>query len=279
MRPEKNVAAAVPASPCHSGEAGVGLLRLGQRAQRLGDGDVRRGDGLQRLLALGGEHARAAARMRPAGARRDPRAPRQSSGHRRPTARWRRAPAGRPPPRRAPALRRCRRGRARDRRRGRRRSPARAPARRTAKASSPRRVSGCFSSAITVGRREVARRRRRDDEIEERAGRRLGERAAGGVVDADAPASRRTATRRASRRSGETSAAVRPGVSAASRRMSAMVSASSCADGASMRLTPASAPADGARVGAWRCTAASGPSCPTGAWPRRRALARRCRPR
>ncbi len=53
--------------------------------------------------------------------------------------------------------------------------------------------------------------------------------------------SRRTATRRASSRSGETSAAVRPGVSAASRRMSAMVSASSCADGASMRLTPASA--------------------------------------
>ena len=54
-------------------------------------------------------------------------------------------------------------------------------------------------------------------------------------------ASSRTATRRASRRSGETSAAVRPGVSAASRKMSATTSASSCAEGASMRLMPASA--------------------------------------
>ncbi len=37
-------------------QAGFGLLGFGQRAQRFGDGDVRLGDGLQRLLALGGKH-------------------------------------------------------------------------------------------------------------------------------------------------------------------------------------------------------------------------------
>ena len=64
------------------------------------------------------------------------------------------------------------------------RARARHGARRSA--SSPSRASGCFSSAIDGGRREILRGGR-DDEIEERAGRRLGERPPGAVVDADAP--------------------------------------------------------------------------------------------
>ncbi len=190
---------------------------------------------------------RAAARTRLAGARPDPRRARQSSGHRRPTARWRRRPPVTASSARASASAMPSMPRPRYTSRKAAISSAR-PARRTAKASSPSRVSGCFSSAITAAgaKSSAAAEMTRSRNVP------------GGVLANGRPAesstrmphvSRRTATRRASSRSGETSAAVRPGVSAASRRMSATVSASSCADGASMRLTPASARAHGLRIG------------------------------
>ena len=144
--------------------------------------------------AIAAAAARRAARRPPAAARRRScrratrsRAPRQSLGPQAADG----GMAARVPPamacaRRASSAARRRRGRGRDRRCGTRRSPARGRcgARRTA--SRPSRVSGCFSSAINCGRREVLGDGL-DDEIEERAGRRLGERPAGGVVDADAP--------------------------------------------------------------------------------------------
>ncbi len=175
---------------------------------------------------------------------------------------------------RSPAWRRVRRARAPrrrrpdhrpDRARGRQRSPAPAPARRTAKGSSPSRVSGCFNSAISsAGANFLAA-----------ASTTRSRNAPGTVLRKGRPAlsstrmpqvSRRIATRRASSRSGETSAAVRPGVSAASRRMSAMASASSCAVGASISVKPSSA-STGRLCRALRPqTRPSALSCSTAAW-------------
>ncbi len=184
MRPEKNVVAAVPASPCHSGRPASVCSASGSAAQRLGDGDVRLRDGLQRLLAPRREHGEQR-RKRGLQARDQILGGTPIVGPQAADGAMAAPPAG------DRLLGACQRfGDAVDA----------APQIHVAKGGDLQRPPGTahgegiepeprqrvLQQCHHGGRREVLGGSG-DDEVEERAGRRLGERAAGRVVDADAP--------------------------------------------------------------------------------------------
>ena len=108
--------------------------------------------------------------------------------------------------------------------------------------------SGCFSRP--AGRPARSRVDRSEQRAQQGGWRCVGEGLAGRIVDVDGPARRSSAvTRRARSRSGVTRAAVRCGVSSASRSASAMTSASWCGVAQSARVTCSSA------AGSGRCQA------------------------
>ena len=117
------------------------------------------------------------------------------------------------------------------------------------------------------GRREILGGGR-DDEIEERAGRRLGERPAGAVVDADAPGFEAHGDAAGEQPVG------RDERGGSARRLRGLAQNEGDGFGFVLRrrrfdqADALRARFDGAGVGARRCTAASAPSCRTGAWPR-----------
>ena len=241
-RPAKNCDAASPASSCQSGELGSSPPSSGRRARPRRRRRALAPDACSGLLAAAREQADERREGLPRAARRDRARPPSRLAADAPTAGC--APLARGDgllgARRAPPRRR--RGRDRDRACGTRRSRARARhgARRTGRA---RAASADASAAPSV----AAGAKSAGDGVDRRD---RGTRPAwswrtGGRRESSTrmpQASRRIATRRASSRSGETSAAVRPGVSAACAQderdgLGFVLGAV----GASIRLTPASA--------------------------------------
>ena len=184
MRPEKNVVAAVPASPCHSGRPASVCSASGSAHSASATATCACGDGLQRLLALRREH-REQRRKRGLQARDEILGGTPVVGPQAADGAMAAAPAG-------------------DRLLGARQrfgdAVDAAAQIHVAKGGDLQRPRGTahgegiepeprqrvLQQRHHGGRREVLGGGG-DDEIEERAGRRLGERAAGGVVDADAP--------------------------------------------------------------------------------------------